>query len=170
MENLPISHLISNPSKRFQNVFMISITSLKPSSMQYDVHLWNFGLPDFIFGNKAGYALARGYVVIDRLIAQCPRNTALATIATSPAPLMAPHIRICVFIFPSMRLNFSRWRLDSKLLASEQQSTNQWVTLRMLRPFLLYSLWVRCAGGCGFTLRTAGVQTLPLLKDTAVQT
>ena len=71
-----------------------------------------------------------------------PRNH-----SNHPAPPMAPphaHIsRIRVFIFPRMHLKFSRWRCpDSKLLASEQQSTNQWVTSQMLRPFLLYSLWV----------------------------
>ena len=82
MENSPTSPLISNLSKRFQNVFMVSIASLKPSSMQYDVHLGHFGVPDFIFDDKAGYALGRGYV--DRLIDQCPRDPALATIATSP--------------------------------------------------------------------------------------
>ena len=61
------------------------------------------------------------------------------------APPHAHISRIRVFIFPSMHLKFSRWRcLDSKLLASEQQSTNQWVTSRMLSPFLLYSLCVRC--------------------------
>ena len=108
---------------------MVSIASLKPSSMQYDVHLGHFGLPDFIFDDKAGYALGRGYVVIDRLIAQCPRDPALATNRNLPAPPMAPphaHIsRICVFIFPSMHLRFSRWRcLASKLLAYEQQSTD----------------------------------------------
>ena len=54
MENSPTSHLISNLSKHFQNVFMVSISSLKPSSMQYDVHLGHFGLPDFIFDDKAG--------------------------------------------------------------------------------------------------------------------
>ncbi|WP_457816238.1 hypothetical protein, partial [Staphylococcus aureus] len=64
MENSPTSHLISNLSKRFQNVFMVSIASLKPSSMQYDVHLGHFGLSDFIFDDKAGYASGRGYVVI----------------------------------------------------------------------------------------------------------
>ena len=63
---------------------MVSIASLKPSSMQYDVHLWNFGLPDFIFEDKAGYALGRGYVVIDRLIDQRPGDPALATIVASP--------------------------------------------------------------------------------------
>ena len=68
MENSPTSHFISNLSKRFQNVFMVSIASLKPSSMQYDVHLGHFGLPDSICDDKAGYALGRGYVVIDRLI------------------------------------------------------------------------------------------------------
>ena len=48
----------------------------------------------------------------------------------------------CSF-FPGMHLKFSRWRcLDLILLASEQQSTNQWVTSWMLRPFLIYSLWV----------------------------
>ena len=102
MDNSPISHLISNLSKRFQNVFMVSIASLKPSSMQYDVHLWNFGLPDFIFDDKAVYALGRGYVVIDRLIAQCPQDPALATNRNLPAPPHAHISRIRVFIFPSM--------------------------------------------------------------------
>ena len=91
MENSPTSHLISNLSKRFQNVFMVSIASLKPSSMQYDVHLGHFGLPDFICDDKAGYALGRGYVLIDRLIDQCPRDPALATIATSP---LRPWLRL----------------------------------------------------------------------------
>ena len=44
------------------SVFMVSIASLKPSSMQYDVHLGHFDLPDFIFDDKAGYALGRSYV------------------------------------------------------------------------------------------------------------
>ena len=101
--------------------FMVSIASLKPSSMQYDVHLWNFALPDFIFDVKAGYALGRGYVVIYRLIAQCPRDPALATSLLLPPPPMAPphaHIsRIRVFIFPSMHPIFSRWHCpDSKLM------------------------------------------------------
>ena len=56
------------------------------------------------------------------------------------APPHAHISRIRVFIFPRMHLKFSRWRcLDSKLLASEQQFTNQWVTSRMLRPFIFFA-------------------------------
>ena len=61
-----------------------------------------------------------GYIVIDRLIDQCPRDPALATNRNLPALPMAPphaHIsRIHVLIFPSMHLKFSRWScLDLKL-------------------------------------------------------
>ena len=76
-----------------------------------------------------------------------PRNHSNLPAPPMALPMTPPHAhisRIRVFIFPSMHLKFSRWRcLDSKLLASEQQSTNQWVTSRMLRPFLLYSLWLQ---------------------------
>ena len=58
--------------------------------MQYDVHLGHFGLPDFIFDDKAGYALGRGYAVIDRLIDQYPQDPALATNCNLPAPPMTP--------------------------------------------------------------------------------
>ena len=39
---------------------MISITSLKSSLVQHDVHFVNYGTDD-----KAGYVVGRGYLVID---------------------------------------------------------------------------------------------------------
>lgn len=35
---------------------MVSIASLKPSPAQNDVHFSHFGLTDFIFDDKSGYA------------------------------------------------------------------------------------------------------------------
>ena len=109
--------------------------------------IWDILASLILYLTMAGYALGRGYVAIDWLFAQCPRDPAPRNHSNLPAPPMAlpmasPHAhisRIRVFIFPSMHLIFSRWRcLDWKLLASEQQSTNQWVTSQMLRLFLLY--------------------------------
>ena len=45
---------------------MVSVASVKSSSIQHDVHLVNYGPIYSKIDNKAGYALGRGYLVIDR--------------------------------------------------------------------------------------------------------
>ena len=52
---------------------MVSIASLKSSSIQHDVHLVNYGPILSQIDHKAGYALGRGYLVFDRsLPRRCP--------------------------------------------------------------------------------------------------
>ena len=49
------------------------MSSLKSSSMQHDVHLVNYGPISSQIDHKAGYALGRGYLVIDRSLPRhCP--------------------------------------------------------------------------------------------------
>ena len=49
---------------------MASVTSLKTSSIQHDVHFVNSGPIYFKIDNKAGCALGRGYLVFNRLLPQ----------------------------------------------------------------------------------------------------
>ena len=45
---------------------MVSITSFKSCSMQHDVYFVNYGPVYFKIDNKAGYALGRDYLMINR--------------------------------------------------------------------------------------------------------
>ena len=49
---------------------MVSVSSFKSSSTQHDVHFVNYGPIYFKIDHKAGYALGRGYLVIDRSLPQ----------------------------------------------------------------------------------------------------
>ena len=51
---------------------MVSVASFKSSSIQHDVHFVNYGPIYFKIDNKAGYALGRGYLVINRLLPKQP--------------------------------------------------------------------------------------------------
>ena len=49
---------------------MVSISIFKSSSTQHDVHLVNYGPIYLKIDHKAGYALGRGYLLIDRSLPQ----------------------------------------------------------------------------------------------------
>lgn len=55
-------------SKQFPNEFMVSTTSFKSSSIQHDVHCVNYSPIQHDIDDKAGYALGRSYLVIDKLL------------------------------------------------------------------------------------------------------
>ena len=49
---------------------MVSVASFKSSSTQHDADFINYGPIYFKIEDKAGYALGRGYLVIDRSLPQ----------------------------------------------------------------------------------------------------
>lgn len=62
------SYLIYYLRIKFPNEFMVSIASLKSFSMEPDVHYIKYGPLDIETDDKAGCALQRGYLTIDKTL------------------------------------------------------------------------------------------------------
>ena len=106
---------------------MVSITSSKSSSIQHDVPFVNYGPVYLKIDNKAAHASERGYLQSDRSL-----------------PQRAVMFRSALPSFTNMVTSVSKttkWRWPkSNFKASKWQSTNQWVTSRMLRPLFIQSM------------------------------